>query len=180
MTGDAATGGTSGSDAVRARLQALALGKPPEPVEPTDPEALVEEAETALSSVRAAAAFAETDGFRRLRPVAAGAGGRTDDAVARRATAVLDALSRYRSAYRAVGGAADERPKPKDSGRPEGGRSVEDSEPVENGESVGYGERDGDGESAGSGPGGGGDAADHFHSAHDSHIPDGAVRGDNR
>jgi len=150
VTADGTPDGTATPDAVRATLRALALGEPPDSGGPTDPEALVEEAEAALSGVDAAAGFADGGGFERLRSVAsggaaAGADADPDGAVVARAATVLDALSRYRDAYRAV---VDAGADPVDR---DGGDSTT---------------RD--------------DAADHFHSAHDSPIPDRAERRDDR
>jgi hypothetical protein len=85
---------------------------------------LVAEAEEALATVEAAAVFAAADGFRRTRTVAESV---ADPTVARRARAVVEAIERYRAAYR--------------EGTRYAGAARESADP------------------------------DHFHSAHDSHIP---------
>ncbi|WP_284011961.1 hypothetical protein [Halobaculum litoreum] len=99
------TGDTDGDvAAVRATLRALATGDR----RGRDDERsrrLVADAERALESVAAAAAFAEAGGFDRLRGIVADGGG-ADRSVARRARAVLDAVAAFRTAYRDSGDAA--------------------------------------------------------------------------
>lgn len=94
-----------GSDAVREALRALATGDRRAPRASADRRALVAEAEAALEGVEAAAGFAESGGFERLRSVA---GEETGDAIRCRARAVLDVLARYRRAYRGSDGAGSD------------------------------------------------------------------------
>ncbi|QZP37332.1 hypothetical protein [Halobaculum magnesiiphilum] len=100
-------GQSTAAEHVRETLRALAVG-PPEHTggargdgaarEATaEQRDLVNEAERALASVEAAAAFADDDGFRRTAGVAETT---VDPALARRARAVTETIERYRAAYR--------------------------------------------------------------------------------
>lgn len=87
-------------EAIRETLRALAAGEPPTEGEPraaAERRALVADAEAALADVGAAARFAESGGFERLRRIADGGSERD---LRSRARTVLGTVARFRRAYR--------------------------------------------------------------------------------
>ncbi|MFB9822647.1 hypothetical protein ACFFOL_00405 [Halobaculum roseum] len=134
-------GQSTAAEYVRETLRALAVDPPEHTGDARGDSAtgeataeqrdLVSEAERALATVEAAAAFAGDDGFRRTATVGEAA---ADPALVRRARAVTETIERYRAAYR------DAVP---------GGRATS------------------------------ADAADHFHSGRDRHIPTAEQPADN-